>query len=312
MNRNLLPLAIVLAALAAPTAADAETIVADPEAQQVATLGGTIVWVSGEAPGQKLMQRAPDGTISAVNAPEAAHYRNLDLGRDSDGKILATYARCTTPADCVHLWDDLDGRRASFRHLPFRDCALSTTPARWRDRVVFGLGCTKRGNGRRVVDAARSGLYYRKGTGKRIRLTAPKRVRSANYVVDAVDIRGTNVAALYADIDAYAVLRGVRRGSPATAMRTGSSEGDTDQRTIALSMAATTTVFALTQSFYGGDPAQSILHRQTANCDDHQVLTGTSESQPPLLDITAEGTSEYVVRPGAGIETYEYKPDVGC
>lgn len=311
MNRNLLPL-VLAAAWAAPSAAQAETVVADPEAQQVATLGGTIVWVSGEAPGQKLMMRAPDGTVTAVNAPEAAHYRNLDLGRDADGRLLATYARCTAPARCVHLWDDLDGRRASFRHLPYRDCELSTTPARWRARVVFGLACFERVDGRKVSDGARSGLYYRKGTGPRIRLSAPKRLRGAGYGITAVDIRGTNVAAVYSDIAAYAVLRGVRAGSPATALRVGSSEGDTDQHTVALSMAATTTLFTLTQSFYGGDPARSILHRQTANCDDYQVLTGASEQQPPILDLSAEGQTEYVVTPGVGVTTHDYRPDVGC
>jgi hypothetical protein len=312
MNRNLLPILVAVGALCAPAAANAETLVADPAATQAATLGGTIVWITGAAPQQKLMMRAPDGTVSALNSPVSG-YRDVDLGRDSDGKLIATYARCTTPSKCIYLWDDLDGRRASFSHLPFKDCELSTTPARWRTRVVFGLGCFKRVKGKKVADNARSGLYYRQGTGKRIRLTAPKAVRAAGAdSVTSVDIRGTNVAAVYADIAAYAVLRGVAAGSPAVAIRVGSSEGDTDQRARNVVLASTTTLFALTDSSYGGEPAQSIVNRQTAQCHDYQVLTGPSEDESPLLDLTAEGQTEYAVTPGVGITTFDYKPDVGC
>jgi hypothetical protein len=309
---------LLAAALLAPAAANADTVAPDANAQEVATLGGTIVWISGEGPGQTLMRRAPDGAISAVKAPVAPYYRNLDLGRDADGKLILTYARCSSPSGCVHLWDDLDGRRASFRGLTLKDCALSTTPSRWRTRVVYGLECFKRSGGRRVSDPARSGLYVRNGTGPKVRLTAPKAVRAggANSVT-AVDIRGTNVAAIYADISAFAVLRGVAAGSPATALRVGSSEGDTDQRAVGLALAATTTFFTITQSTYGGDPARSIIHRQTAECDDYQVLTAPgsgpqAETAYPALDIAAEGRAVYAVTPGVGITTHEYKPDVGC
>lgn len=314
--KHLLPI-LLAAALAAPGAASAETVAPDPEAQAATTLGGTIIWVSGTGPGQTLMRRAPDGTVSAVDAPRAAYYRNVDLGRDADGRLLLTYARCRSATRCVHLWDDLDGRRASFRGLVRESCVLSTTPSRWRTRVAYGLECFTRSGGRRVSDTKRSGLYVRTGSGTPRRLPAPKAVTGAGASsVTSVDIRGRNLAAVYADISAFAVLRGVSPRSPAKALRVASSEGDTDQRATGLALAATTTFFTLTQSSYAGDPAQAIIHRQTAQCDDHQVLTAPpgpdADRAYPAIDLAAEGRSVYLVVPGVGIARHEYTPDAGC
>ena len=75
MPRFLLPCLFAAAALAAPaTACAADTLVApDSAAKQVSALDGTLVWVTGEFGHQKLMQRTPDGMVSAVKgAPEVA------------------------------------------------------------------------------------------------------------------------------------------------------------------------------------------------------------------------------------------------
>ena len=69
MHRSLLTVLLTVACLAATaaTAAAADTLVAaDPAAQQLTALDGTIVWVSGAFGHQTLMQRAPDGTIAPV------------------------------------------------------------------------------------------------------------------------------------------------------------------------------------------------------------------------------------------------------
>ena len=85
MPRSLLTSLLAAALLAVPaTASAADTLVApDPAAQQITALDGTIVWVTGEFGHQRLMQRTPDGTISAVKgARESRNYRSIDLGRE--------------------------------------------------------------------------------------------------------------------------------------------------------------------------------------------------------------------------------------
>lgn len=315
--KRLLPSILLGSALALPAPSAAETVAPDPQAKALTALGGTIVWISGDGPGQRLMQRTPDGVIAPVNSPEAPYYRDLDLGRDADGRLLLTYARCSTPANCVYMWDDLGGRRSHFRGLAPGRCTLSTTPSRWRKRVAYGLACFTRKDGRKVADDSRSGLYVRSGSASPQRLSAPRAVRRAGAdSITSVDLRGRSVAAIYADISAFGVLRGVRPGSPARPLRIASSEGDTDQRAAGLALASSTRYFALTQSTYPGDPARSIIHRQTAECDDYQVLTAPAgpegESAHPVLDVAADCAAVYVVTTGVGISRHEYRPDIGC
>ena len=74
------------ALLAAPAAAHADTTVAaDPAAQDVDALDGTVVWVSGAFGSQRLMQGTAAGTAPVAGAPVATAYRSLDLGRDARG-----------------------------------------------------------------------------------------------------------------------------------------------------------------------------------------------------------------------------------
>ncbi|MEA2219592.1 MAG: hypothetical protein QOJ35_2218, partial [Solirubrobacteraceae bacterium] len=119
MHRLLICL-LAAAAFAAPaTASAADTLVAtDAAAKQITALDGTLVWVTGELGHQRLMQRTPDGTVSAVKgAPVARSYPSIDLGHNSDGNLLLTYKRCDAGSSCKVLWNDLDGRRATFRNL---------------------------------------------------------------------------------------------------------------------------------------------------------------------------------------------------
>src|SRR3954454_10413735 len=100
-------LSIVLLALLAlaPAAAQAETVVADPAAQQVTALNGTIVWVSGDRP-QTLMQHDAARDRPVQGAPAAAYYRAIDLGLDRDGDLVLTCQRCTSPSRCAARQDD--------------------------------------------------------------------------------------------------------------------------------------------------------------------------------------------------------------
>jgi hypothetical protein len=125
MPRITLPIVAVLLtsvlALApgAALAAD-EVVVADPAAEQVTALDGTIVWVRQEGGQQRLMQRTAAGEQPVEGAPAARYYRSIDLGRDRSNRLVLTYRRCDTPSRCVDRRDDLRGRRASFRGLSRR------------------------------------------------------------------------------------------------------------------------------------------------------------------------------------------------
>jgi hypothetical protein len=299
-----------------PAAASAETIAADPAATAVTALDGVVVWVSGETR-QTLMQRSADGTIAPVaGTTEAVGYRSIDLGRDAKGKLVLTYERCSLRPKCVAVRDDLAGHRSTFKDLVPANCALSTAPAVWGTRIAYGVACFTRKNGEKIADNRRTGLYVRTGSGAPKRLATPKLATKVGaYDVTSVDLRGKNVVALYADIAHVAVLERVNGATP-VAFRTGASEGDTDQRTIGLALAGTTRLFALTTSFYAGDPAQTVLHRQTSACRDYQTLTAPagpdSENDYPAVDIAADGDVVYLVDPDVGIVTHTYTPSVGC
>src|SRR5215208_4458825 len=207
MHRRALLLALtalaVLLGAGSALAADT-TVVADPAASQPTTLDGTLVWVSRSGGSDVLMQRTAAGIARVPGAPRAAFYRSPDLGHDAQGDLVLTYRRCRTAASCVTLRDDLHGHRRSVRGLELTNCAVSTTPALWGSRTAYGLACFKRSGGRRVADDARSGLYVKRaGHGAR-RLPLPADARKFGISdIERVDLRGTRVAAVAADIYSY-------------------------------------------------------------------------------------------------------------
>lgn len=310
--KSILPI-LLAAALLAPAAALADTVAPDPDARQVTALGGTIVWTSGQSPA-KLMLRAPDGAVTKV--AEAADIRNPDLGRDANNRLVLTYARCSTLTKCVYVREDFDRGRTTLRLAP-KNCALSSTPAVWKSSVAYGLGCFKRVNGKRVADDARSGLYLKKGAKKPIRFTPPSNARKAGALtVDDVDLRGSQIAALYADVYAFAVVQSTT-GSLRKSTRVATSEGDGDQRAAGVTIGTgDVRLWTLTRSFHAESPAQTIIHRVARACADFQTLTapeGPNQADDyPLTDLTADGGTLYAVDPGVGIVTHAYAKTAGC
>src|SRR3954454_22773971 len=124
---RLVPALVALLALALPAATQADTVVADPAAQQVTALNGTIVWVSGGGP-QTLMQDDASGDRPVQGAPAAAYYRSIDLGLDRDGELVLTYLRCSSPSRCAARQDDLRGHRTSMSVRLPAGCPMSTAP----------------------------------------------------------------------------------------------------------------------------------------------------------------------------------------
>jgi hypothetical protein len=298
----------VLALLAVPSAAQAETIVApDPAAQSVAALDGTVVWVSGEFGSQVLMQRTAAGVARVQGAPVAKAYRSVDLGRDPRNALTLTYLRCATGSSCVARQDDLRGGRRSIPGLTLRGCSLSTAPSLWRDRAAYGLGC-------RGTQVKRSGLYVRttNGTPRRLPLPADA-VRFGADEITAVDLRGTRVAAITADIYEYAFSQTVT-GRDRHAFLAAASEGDGDAHARGVSLGTGGVLWTLTDAEHVGDPNRAIVFRQAGECVQHEALVNDSPEEPGFRAtwLAVDGRTVYVVAPGIGIVEHAFAPERPC
>jgi hypothetical protein len=308
MHRSLLSSILAAAALALPaaTASAADTVVApDAAAQRVTALDGTLVWVSGAFGHQKLMQRNPDGTIAAVKGTrEARSYPSIDLGHNSDGDLLLTYKRCDSSSSCKVLWNDLDGRRATFRGFEPHGCKLSTTVAQWRTNYAYGLSCRRNGK----ADNARSGLYDKaKGHSPR-HLHRPKdAIKFGVREIDAVDIRSTRVAAIAADIYSYAFSQTLT-GKHLVSVFAAASEGDSDEHARSVGLGTGNALWALTDAEHLDDPKESIIFRVMGGCERLERIQTPSTGDFAATGLAVDGDTTYVIVPGVGIATHAFVP----
>jgi hypothetical protein len=311
MHRSLLTSLLAAAALALPaaSAAAADTIVApDAAAQKVTALDGTVVWVTGKFGHQNLMQRTPDGTIAKVaGTREARSYRSIDLGHDQDGALRLTYLRCDGNSDstCHPLWNDLDGRRATFRNLTIPGCTVSTAPSWWRTRIAYGLDCAGSKANRKLT-----GLYVKNGSRKPVRLPRPKdAVKFGVLSISSVDLRGTRVAAVVSDIFQYSYSM-TTAGKDIRSFLAAASEGDSDEHVPGLAIQSSATHWTLTTATHAGDPDQAIIFRQTKSCLQIQRLNSASEGAGFLASgLAVDGDTLYLLVPGVGIATHDFVPD---
>ena len=309
MTLRTLLCAAVLAVAAAP-AAHAATIAPDPTASDVAALDGTVVWVSGAAGAQTLMQRDAAGIRPVQGAPPARFYRSIDLGHDRAGRLVLTYVRCPATGACAVRRDDLRGHRASFTGLALTRCSVTGAPAVWRTNAAYGLLCRKRDG--RTFDAARSGLYVKADGRSPRRLPLPRAaVRDGATSVTRVDLRGTRVAAVAADIYAYAFME-TTAGTSMWSARVATSEGDGDERAAAMALGTTATLWTLTDSSHAGDPNAARISRLQGSCLTFQTLTnpaGPGEADGyPATALAADAQRLYLAVPGTGIVTHEFAP----
>jgi hypothetical protein len=306
MHRLLLSSLLAAAALALPTTASAADplIAADPAAQQLTALDGTVVWVTGALGHQKLVQRTPDGAVAPVEgAREARAYRSIDLGRDPDGDLVLTYLRCDTGGSCKALWNDLDGRRATFRKLTLPKCAISTAPSWWRTRIAYGLDCKGSAANRR-----RTGLYVKNGSRAPRRLPLPKdAVKFGVNKIESVDLRATRVAAVAADIYEYAFSASVN-GTGTSSFLAAASEGDSDENARGLSLGSGGTLWVLTDAEHANDPKEAIVFRVVGDCLRLERMTTPPDGAFAATDLAVDGTTLYLLVPGTGIVTHEFAP----
>ena len=311
MHRALLTSLLSVACLALPASVSAQDtlVVADPAARQVSALDGTIVWVSGPFGSQRLLQRTPDGAIAPVRgAPPARSYRSIDLGKDRDGKLLVTYLRCDTGVACKSLWNDLDGRRATYRKLAPPKCQISTAVSQWRARLAYGLSCSGSQANRK-----RTGLYTKNGARRPVRLPRPKAaVRFGARFIESVDLRGTRVAAVAADIYEYSFSQTVG-GSGMRSFLAAASEGESEASARGLAIQSASTHWTLTLSEHAGDPNEAVLLRRQGGCVQRERLISPPDAPQQdfeAIDVAVDGTTLYLIRPGrGGIVSHTFTPD---
>lgn len=312
MTLRALLVAAVAALLVAPAAATAAdtTVAADPAAQQVAALDGTVVWVSGNFGHQSLMTvDAPGATPHAVpGVPEARSYASLDLGRDAAGDLVLTYLQCSSPGKCVALRDDLGGHHAGIKGLRPKGCTWSAAPAIWRSRMAYGLGCKS---------SKLSGLYVKKTGASARRLPLPKdAVKFGSRHIGYVDLRGTRVGAAAQDIYEYAFSETVN-GSGIVSILAAASEGDSDEHIRGLSLGAGNALWTLVDSEHVGDPNQAIIHRVSGpDCDARESLANApgpdEESGYRATGMAVDGDDVYLVVPDTGIVRHDFTPNPAC
>jgi hypothetical protein len=311
MHRSLLTALLAVTALAVPAAtAAADPVVAiDPAAQQITALDGTLAWVTGAFGHQRLMQRTPDGTVSAVKGTrEARSYRSIDLGHDQDGALRLTYLRCDGNANstCKALWNDLDGRRATFRNLAIAHCTVNTAPSWWRTRIAYGLECAGSAASRKLT-----GLYVKNGSHKPVRLPRPKDAVKFNVLsISAVDLRGTRVAATVSDIFEYSYSE-TTAGRDIRSFLAAASEGDSDEDVPGLAIQSNATHWTLTDSTHAGDPNEAIIFRLQGDCLQIERLVNASEAIEGFraTDLAVDGATLYLLVPGTGIVSHTFTPD---
>ena len=293
--------AVALALPATASAADG-LIAPDPAAQQITALDGTVVWVTGAFGHQKLMQRSSDGTISAVRgAPMSRNYRTVDLGRSRRNTLVLTYLRCDAGASCKPISDDLAGHRASFKRLTLPGCTVNSGPSQWRRNIAYGLFCT----GSRA-NRKRSGLYLKADGKAPLRLPRPKdAVRFGITNIESVDLRGTRVAAVAADIYEYSFSETIA-GKDLQSFFAAASEGDSDERVRGIARQGTSSWWTLTNASHAGDPNQTrIVRAFGGGCTQSETLTSAPDAEGYLAtDIAVDGATVLLLVPGVGIVTH--------
>jgi len=305
--------ACAVGALAAPgVASAADTLIApDPAAAEVAALDGTVVWASGAfGEEQVLMQRA-GGVIRRVkDAPRAYGYGSIDLGHNTKGRVVLTYQRCSK-TKCTPIRDNLAGQRVSYKHLTIARCGLTAGPAVSGTRVAYGLYCRTPGN---RPDDKRSGLYVKNGSGspRRLRLPADA-VRFGVTNINAVDMRGTRVAAIAADVYEYAFTETVNKNG-LRSLRVASSEGEQDQQAKGVSLGTNNAMWTLVESQIVDEANRANIFKVSSTC-----FTRESIVNPPgkpegfvATHLAVDRTTLYLVVPGAGIVQHDFVPQTEC
>jgi hypothetical protein len=172
--------------------------------------------------------------------------------------------------------------------------------------IAYGLQCTGSAANRK-----RTGLYVKHGSRPPGRLPRPRdAVKFGVNQIESVDLRGTRVAAVAADIFEYSFSETVA-GTGIRSFLAAASEGESDENARGLAIQSAATHWTLTDAEHTGDPAEAILFRQTGDCLQRERLVSPPDAteQFAAIDLAVDGATLYLVKPGTGIVTHAFTPD---
>lgn len=291
-------------------------------APRMTALDGSMVWINGGSSFTTLMRTDPTGQVSPVKGAPVGPYRSIDLGRDVNGDLVLTYLLCAG-GHCRAYADDLNGHRTLFKRLVPKRCELTAAPSMWRDRVAYGLDCSRLRGAPGVHDRPRSGLFTRKGTGPAKRLTMPVSARRYGIAhVRRVDLRGTTIGA---GVQPYA-LQGRYFGEYVTYAQSTSGkllrsryvfdpsdEGDSQGLTLdGLALGAGSRLWTLNGTVPGISPYEATIVRSGLSCADLEILVNPSPTSTAPYAMAVDGATIYLYVPGVGIVTHAFAPAAAC
>lgn len=85
---------LVLAAVPARAMAADKLVLDDPEAEQVASARGLLVFVGQDTSNRDVLRRQRGATVKRLRSKTAADLKDLDLGTDRRGRTVLVFSRC--------------------------------------------------------------------------------------------------------------------------------------------------------------------------------------------------------------------------
>ncbi|MCU0313434.1 MAG: hypothetical protein MUC84_05160 [Solirubrobacteraceae bacterium] len=273
--RLAVPLLLAVAALAAPAASGADTIVleraASAQPANLATYGGTFAWSERAADGtHRLIVRVGDGAPAAAPVPAFTAPVDPDVGpRAGGGAPVIAYARCAAPRSCdVYRFDPAAGRETKVAAISRRGAA-EAAPSTWKGAYVFA----------RTTGSARGTYLYRPGAGTR---------RLTGAVAIATDLGDTYAAILSGDLRRR-TLRAVSWSGRVTRLLGTSTASDGGGERYG--PPSLTRYFAYWRSeVTGGDEASSVLRVDVRRRDVSRTVQRSTRTLPAGLDLAVPQT----------------------
>ena len=178
---------------------------------------------------------------------------------------------------------------------------MNAGPSQWRRNIAYGLLCTGSAANRK-----RSGLYVKADGAAPRRLALPKDAVKFNIRgIESVDLRGTQVAAVVADVYEYSFSQTLA-GKNLRSFFAAASEGDSDESARGLAIQSSSTWWTLTNASHAGDPNQTLIRKTTPGCQETETLTSAPDADFLATDIAVDGATLYLLVPGIGIVTHTH------
>ena len=170
---------------------------------------------------------------------------------------------------------------------------MNAGPSQWRHNIAYGLFCTGS-----TANRKRTGLYVKADGAAPRRLALPKDAVKFNIrSIESVDLRGTQVAAVVADVYEYSFTQTLA-GKDLRSFFAAGSEGDSDESARGLAIQSSATHWTLTDASHAGDPNEALIFRQTGSCLQRERLISAPDAESFLAtDIAVDGADALPARP---------------